>query len=260
MRWSPPCTVISILSIQSECTLLHSQLFREVTHTQRDQIYFFKNIKPQRPHSSISQIKSSDLVPVGPRGSDLEWGRRELKPILLLKSTTCREENVHASFVFYKPQWIVAKSGSFLMILRKYFIEIIILRDFRVRPNRCENHVTKSALVVSRQRNLWFLWDGLLTHFYLTSRTSGTFSELPRGLRMPVCTMFSPCFPHSQGTSIFHFRDDPYGHDLADLSCCFRSRRAWTSRTVWAVPSVFFATTFRAVQSFSMFDVKTPTP
>ena len=108
--------------------------------------------------------------------------------------------------------------------------------------------------------NLPSVWDGLLTHFYITSGTSGTFSELARGLRMPLWTIFSPWFSHSQGTSIFYFRDDPYGDDLADLSCCLGSRRAWTSRTVWAVPSVLFASTFKAVQSFSMFDVKTPTP
>ena len=45
-------------------------------------------------------------------------GGQAMGKVWLLKSTTCREDGVHPSFVYYKPQRIVAKSESFVKILR----------------------------------------------------------------------------------------------------------------------------------------------
>ena len=48
------------------------------------------------------------------------------------------DDGVHSGFVYYKPQWIVAKSGSFVKILRGYFIENdILILQWVVRVRVC---------------------------------------------------------------------------------------------------------------------------
>ena len=65
----------------------------------------------RQEHSSFS-LKSPDIVPVAPRVAFSGMGQAKIENNLFIY--LCREDDVHPSFVYHKPQWIVAKSGSFV--------------------------------------------------------------------------------------------------------------------------------------------------